>query len=246
MWTLALGALVVAPAAAGDGEARRAVEAFVARVAGARIADLTIRQTLTIFHPDGRHPQSTAEQVVYLKLPRRQRIEQTIDGRRRVRIAVDDRAWVRDADGSVKESGPEPGRDRTNLILPLARNASELLAEWKAFGVAADVVWQARVRGRPVTVIGARADERDRPAVWLDPDYGVVRLVTRERLPEGETLLDLALSEHRPVQEGFYLPFRQEVFANGRLLLLMTIRSVSVNDNLPDRLFDPDALGRER
>jgi hypothetical protein len=54
-----------------------------------------------------------------------------------------------------------------------------------------------RVGTRTVTVIGARPGDRDIPAVWLDPDYGVVRLVTREQLPNGAKLVDLTLSEHR-------------------------------------------------
>lgn len=244
--TLALGGLAFLPIVADGADARRAVETFVSHLAGVRVTDLTVRQTLTIYHADGRYPQSTAEQVVYVKLPRRQRLEQMIEGRREVRIAVDDRAWVREPDGTVRETGRDAARDRTNLVVPLARNADELLAEWKALGVRDDVSWQTRLRGRPVTVIGAGPGEKDRPAVWLDADYGVVRLITRERLPDGEALLDLALSEHRPVQSGFYVPYRQELFANGRLLVLMTVRSVTANSNLPDGLFDPDALRRER
>ena len=81
----------------------------------------------------------------------------------------------------------------------MKRRAEELLAEWRARGVRDDVSAHARVGTRTVTVIGARPGDRDVPAVWLDPDYGVVRLVTRERLPNGTKLVDLTLSEHRPL-----------------------------------------------
>ena len=56
--TVLLVALSFLGAEASD--ARRAVEAFVGRIADVRITDLTIHQTLTVFHPDGRRPQSTA------------------------------------------------------------------------------------------------------------------------------------------------------------------------------------------
>ena len=46
----------------------------------------------------------------------------------------------------------------------------------------------AQLAGRPVTVIGAHPGDRDVPAVWLDPDYGFVRIVTRERLPNAIAL----------------------------------------------------------
>lgn|GEM_PF-1751734 len=238
--------LAAAPALAGAPEARRVVEALVARLAAARVEDLAIRQTLTIYRPDGRFPQSSGEQVLYVKLPRRQRLEQTIDGRREVRLTVDDRVWVRDAEGRVREATGEAAAGPGPLLAPLAREADALLAEWRALGIRDTVTHEARVRGRPVVVIGAAPEEREQPAVWLDPEYGVVRLVTRGRLPHGAGLLDVALSEHRLLVPGLYLPYRQEVFADGRLLFLVTVRAAAANVGLPDALFDPEALRRER
>ena len=80
------------------------------------------------------------------------------------------------------------------------------------------------------------------PAVWLDPDYGVVRIVTRERLPNGSRLVDLTLSEHRPLVGKLYFPYRQEVFVDAKLLVLFTVRSVAINTNPADALFDPASL----
>lgn len=243
---LALPALALAADAADGSGARRAVEAFVARLGGAGITDLTIRQTLTIYDPGGRQPASTVEQVLSVKLPRRQRLEQVVEGQREVRLIVDERAWVRRADGRTYEVPRDPARERTHLLTPLTRTALDLLAEWKALGVRDDVSHETRVRGRPVTVIGVGPNDHEHPAVWLDGEYGVIRVVTRERLPQGEALVDLALSEHRPLQGGFYFPYRQELFADSKLLFLVTVRSVAVNTNPPDALFDPEALGRER
>src|SRR6266540_2110450 len=87
-----------------------------------------------------------------------------------------------------------------------------------------------------------RSGDRDVPAVWLDADYGVVRIVTRERLPNGTRLLDLTLSEHRPLIGGLYYPYRQEVFVDGKLLILFTVRSVAINTNPADALFEPASL----
>lgn len=237
-----LGLLALALRAEGA-DARRAVEAFVGRLADVRISDLAIHQTLTVFHPDGRHPQSTGEQHVYIKLPRRQRIEQTVDGQREVRLSIGDRTWVRRADGRTYEAPPsERERDRTYLFTPLRRSAADLLAEWKSFGVRDDVGHVARVRGRPVVVIGAGPEDRSSPAVWLDEQYGVVRVITRERLPGGPALVDLALSEHRPLVENFYFPHRQELFADGKLILRIVVRSIAADRGLPDHLFDAEAL----
>ncbi len=236
---------VVAASWAVASDAQRAVEAFLAQVSGASVTDLTVRQTVTLFHPDGRHPQSAGEQRLFIKLPRRQRLEQTIEGQQEIRLTVGDRVWIRRPDGTVQEA-PAGERERTHLFTTFHRSATDLLAEWKSFGVRDDVTHTVRVQGRPVTVIGAAPGDRTSPAVWLDAQYGVVRVVTHDRLPQGRALVDLSLADHRPLTGGFYYPYRQELFADGKLLLRITVQSVALNGNLSDELFDPEALRRAR
>ncbi len=228
-------------------DARAAVEAFVARLGDVNVTDLVIDQNLTLYHPDGQHPQSSGEQRVLFKLPQRQRLEQTVEGQREVQLTVGDHVWVRRPDGAVYDAPVtgELGSDRTYLLVPLRRTAADLLAEWRSLGVHDDVTHVVRVGGRSLTVIGAKPGDRDVPAVWVDPEWGVVRVVTRKRLPQGPALVDLTFSEHRPLVGGFYFPYRQEAFVGGKLLVLITVRSIRVNTNLPDSLFDPDALRKE-
>jgi len=243
----ALLAALLLPCAALAADARSAVEAFVARLAGAAVADLTIEQTFTLYHPDGRHPQSTGEQRVWTKIPRRQRVEQVMEGRREVRLSVGDQVWIRTGDGRVYEAPPaERQRDRTHLVMPFRRTAADVLAEWRALGVRDDVSHVTRVAGRPLTVIGAQAGDRDAPSVWLDGERGVVRVIRREKLPKGEGTVDLTFSEHRPLTGAFAFPYRQEAFVDGKLLLLVVVRSVAVNTGPPDALFDPESLRRAR
>jgi outer membrane lipoprotein-sorting protein len=239
----ALLAALLLPCAALAADARSAVEAFVARLAGAAVTDLTIEQTFTLYHPDGRYPQSTGEQRVWTKIPGRQRVEQVMEGRREVRLSVGNQVWIRDGGGRVYEAPPaERQRDRTHLVMPFRRTAADVLAEWRALGIRDDRSHVARVAGRVLTVIGALAGERDTPSVWLDGERGVVRVIRREKLPKGEGIVDLTFSEHRPLAGAFAFPYRQEAFVDGKLLLLVVVRSVSVNTSPPDALFDPDAL----
>jgi hypothetical protein len=102
------------------------------------------------------------------------------------------------------------------------------------------------VGARPVTIIGGKAADRDRPAVWIDREYGVVRFIARETLPHGPTLVDVVFSDHRRLIDRFFYPHRQEVFAGGKLLVLIGVESVAVNSRLSPDLFDPDVLKRER
>ncbi len=240
---LVLAALSVGTPEVRAQEARAAVEAFVARVSDVQINDLVIDQDLTLYHPDGQRRVSGGEQRMLFKLPQRQRVEQTVEGQREIQLTVGDRVWVRRADGKVSQAPlGEPARALTHVLVPVKRRAADLLAEWRARGVRDDVSHVARLGGRPVTVIGARPGDHEVPAVWLDPDYGVVRIVTRERLPNGTRLLDLTFSEHRPLVGKLYFPYRQEVFVDGKLLVLLTVRSVAINTNPADALFDPASL----
>jgi outer membrane lipoprotein-sorting protein len=239
-------ALLVLPVATAASDARAAVSAFVARLGEVNVTDLVIEQSLTLFDPAGRQPQARGEQRVLVKLPRRQRVEQTVDGRTEVRLTVADRVWVRSPDGKTFEA-PRPGtRDATQLLVPLRRTGADLLAEWKVLGVRDDVSYVTRAGDRPVTVIGARPGERAVPQVWLDGERGVVRFITREKLPQGEGVIDLAFSEHRPLVGGFLLPHRQEAYVDGKLVVRVVVRSAAVNTDLDDALFDPDALRRGR
>lgn len=239
---LVLALLPAAPGLASEGA--QAVEAFVARLAGVSVSEVAIEQTFTLYHPDGRYPQTSGEQRVWLKIPRRQRVEETVDGRRKVRVVVGDRAWERSADGRVYEVPIERDHERTYLIMPLKRTAADLLAEWRSLGVRDDVSHVTRVNGRPITVLGALPGERRVPSVWLDAEHGVVRFIRREKLGGREALVDLTYSEHRPIAGGFAFPYRQEAFVDGKLVLLVVVRSVTVNGGVPDALFDADALRR--
>jgi hypothetical protein len=229
------------------GDSRAAVDAFLQRLGQISVKSLVIEQTLTLYDPTGRQAKSTGEQRIYLKLPRRQRLEQIVDGQREVRLTVDDRAWVRRADGRTHElPPPDHRRDRTHLLVPLRRSGADLLAEWTALGVRGDVSYDTNVAGRAVTVIGATPGQRGVPQVWLDGERGVVRFVARERLPRGEGLVDLTFSEHRRLTGGFAFPYRQEAFVDGKLVLLVAVRSAAVNTNPDAALFDPEALKRGR
>jgi hypothetical protein len=228
-------------------DSRTAVDSFLRRFGEVSVNSLVIEQTFTLYDPAGRQAKSTGEQRIYVKLPRRQRVEQLLDGQREVRLTVDDKAWVRRADGRTHElPPPDYRRDRTHLLVPLRRTGADLLAEWKALGVRGDVSYETHVAGRAVTVIGATPGQRAVPQVWLDGERGVVRFVARERLPRGDGLVDLAFSEHRQLAGGFAFPYRQEAFVDGKLVLLVVVRSAAVNTNPDDALFDPEALKRGR
>lgn len=233
--------LVFAPPAPAQ-DARAAVEQFVTRLSEITVTEMVVTQTLTLYDPKDSRQQVTGPQRLLIKLPARQRVETDIAGEREVRLLSGDRLVVARG-GKVFEAPPlERARQRAHTLFPFRRTAADLLVEWRGLGVQTEVAQTVRVGGRPVTLIGAREGDRTSSAVWLDPDYGVIRFITREEGLEGVKLLDLAFSEHRKVLAGFFYPFRQEIFLDGKLLSVTAVRNVEVNTGLPDSLFDPDAL----
>ncbi len=238
---LAVLLFVLLPRAEGQ-DARTAVEQFVSRLGEISVSDMVVSQTLTLYDPRDSRQQVTGQQRLFIKLPARQRLETEIGGEREVRLLNGDQLMLARG-GKVFEAPPvERSRQRPHTLFPFRRTAADLLVEWRGLGVQTEVMHTARVGGRTLTVIGAREGDRTSPSVWLDPEFGVVRFITREEGRQGPRLLDLAFSEHRKVSAGFFYPFRQEVFLDGKLLSVTSVRSVEVNTGLQDSLFDPDAL----
>ena len=241
-----VASLLAAGSAMAGTDVLATVDAFVTLVASADIRDLVIDQTLDVYDPQGRHRQSRTDQRLFVKVPDRQRLEQAADGGREVQIVAGNRAWSRGVNGKIEETSLERQRAAARLLLPFRRSSAELLAEWRSLGVRDSVSHGVQTKGRRVMVIGAGAGDRQSAAVWLDEQYGVVRLVTREKLPRGPALVDLTFSEHRPLLGGLFFPYRHEAFVDGRLALLIIVRSVVANTGLSDDLFDPDVLRRGR
>ena len=224
-------------------EARAAVERFLARAAGTPLRDLTIEQDLTVFNPDGRAVFASGTQRVIFRFPDQQRVEQSVEGRGEVRLTVRGKTWRRGSDGKVTELPQDRGQ-AIALAVPLRRSADEVLAEWRALGIRDDRAHEVRMAGRVVTVIGAQPGERDRPAAWLDPEYGVVRFVAREAADPGPVLTDVSFSDYRPLVGPLFFPYRQETFRSGKLLVRLLVRSLTANTSPADALFDPSTLVR--
>jgi hypothetical protein len=223
-------------------EPRAVLERYLSRVAGAALRDLTLEQDLTVFNPEGRTAFATGTQRVVVQFPDRQRVEQTVEGRTEVRLTVKGRSWRRAPDGTVTAL-PAAGGHALALAIPLHRTADEILAEWRTFGVRDDRSHEARMGGRRVTAIGAQAGERDKPAAWVDPEYGVMRFVARETVQSGSVLTDVVFSDYRPLVGALFFPHRQETFRSGKLLVRAITRSVAANTSPAASLFDPAQLG---
>jgi len=237
--------LLQAPSVATAQDAKALLEQFLSRVSAVPVNDLAITQEIMVVDPGGSGQKVSGEQRLYLKPPGKRRLETQLEGTRVVALANGSRL-VMQSDGRAYEAPPgDRSRDRRDLIFPFQRSAQDLLTQWQSHGIRTHVIHQATHGGRNVAVIGAAPDDRSLPSVWFDPEYGVVRLVTKEETPAGLKRIELILSDFRPMVGGLSYPYKQETFLDGRPFSVASVKSVRVNSGLSDDLFDPDRLLRE-
>ena len=141
-------------------------------------------------------------------------------------------------------SGPvRPVRAPMDLLIELGfptepdeegARASGLL---RSLGINPQVVSLGRQDRRIVYVIGARAQETNRPQLWLDKELMVpVRLVVfgRDRVRRETRWLGFGSPLTSP-----YFPRRIETWVDGKLVEAVTYDDIKVNPRLANALFEP-------
>src|SRR3990172_7929370 len=227
-----------APSRAAAQDARTLLERFLSKVSAVSVNDLAVTQEIVIVDPSGSGQKVSGEQRLYLKPPDKRRLETQLESTRVVTLLNGSRL-VMQSEGKAREAPPgDRARDRRDLIFPFQRSAQDLLAQWQSHGIRTDLVHQGTHGGRAVTVIGATPGDQSLPSVWLDPEYGVVRLVTREETPAGLKRIELSLSHFRPMVGGISYPYKQETLLDGQPFSVVSVKSVRVNSGLSDELFD--------
>ena len=171
------------------------------------VTDLAIEQTFTLYHPDGRHPQSSGEQRVWIKMPRRQRVEQ-VDGRpargasRRRRPGLDPhgRRQVSEAPGRARARPHPPA----GAVPPLGgRRAGRVaLARRARRREPRHPRWAA---ARSPSSAPSRASATPRRCGSTPSAVSSASSCARS-CPSGEGMVDLTFSEHRPLAGGLQFP----------------------------------------
>jgi outer membrane lipoprotein-sorting protein len=107
----------------------------------------------------------------------------------------------------------------------------------------AEIVGSERIGGRACHVVAVRDEKSDYTKLWVDKkSLGVVK--TESKLQEGETTVTL-FSDFRRVFGDFELPYRTETYSGKDLISTTIIKSIKLNSDIADGLFDPDAPAGE-
>ena len=107
----------------------------------------------------------------------------------------------------------------------------------RRLGIDTNVVSLGRQNRRIVFVIGAKANEPNKPQLWLDKELLVpVRLVAYDR---NRARVETRWLGFASPLTGPYFPRRIETWVNGELTESVTYSKIQINPRLDDTLFEP-------
>ncbi|MGQ9852815.1 MAG: outer membrane lipoprotein-sorting protein [Candidatus Oleimicrobiaceae bacterium] len=108
---------------------------------------------------------------------------------------------------------------------------------WDQLTTEAQVVGEEKVNGRNCYLVQGKPKEGFAFSK-LRIDKETFLLVKGEGKSNG-TAMSVVSSDFRPVRGQFHMPFRTEVYSDGKLVSTIRVTSVKVNAGVADELFDP-------
>ncbi|HXV28379.1 MAG TPA: hypothetical protein VD913_05365 [bacterium] len=208
-----------------------------ARIAEYRqtVRDLHTNQEIQILTPEG----SMVQQAEFFQKGRQFRvnIESQIPGVAELGLENMNAVLVSDGNSAWMVS-PFTGK----IELPFeesfkfyAQNSFWNVADSEGFRMKAT----ADIRGRPCYVIEI-GDENTGPVIFWADQATLDILQSEYRSEEG--VFQVTYSDHRRIQGNLSLPYRIEIYQDGRLLSVAVIQSVQINSGLQDAYFDPSQI----
>lgn len=108
---------------------------------------------------------------------------------------------------------------------------------WSLISEDAKIVGAEKVGDRECHVVEIAQKDYPFTKIWLDKD-NLVLVKGESKGPKGETFLWVQ-SDFRKIEGGWEIPYQSQVYADGKLLVTATVKSIEINKGLADDLFDP-------
>ena len=95
-------------------------------------------------------------------------------------------------------------------------------------------------------IIGGPPREVEAPQFWCDKDnFWPIRLIGRRSFSGEDDLVDIRFLSYQEAAGSIWLPTVIEIYRQNQLVFRMTVQSTSVNQKLPDSLFDMKKFAAE-
>lgn len=201
------------------------------------LKDVTLTMSLEV--PEGAPAE---EERLYLKRPERMR---WVGSAKSQKVLVAREAMQAEfVANKMVTSGPTQELLAV-LLFPKGKDLDDtsqrMLGAIASLGIDTNVVTLARHADGVAYVIGAHVWEPNKPQVWLDKaNYVPVRLRTIDRnLTQGAPAGAQGMREMRLLNYAAGLPRLIELYENDELVRRSEVTQVTVNQNLPESLFEP-------
>ena len=194
-----------------------------------------VADTVTTFQmQQGTLPATTRTYIAY---PDKFRIDAEVEGTQTTQLYNSGRAWLKNPKG-VQDAPPAMAADfaasvRRDIITLLIDAAEGRLTVRKL----AD---QATADGRPVQVLELSGPQLDRVRLFVDQQMMIVGQAYSSAVPGAQArqiLSEEVFSDYRFVN-GIRVPFEAQLLQNGQPVLKRTITKVTINEPVPDTLFN--------
>jgi zinc protease len=209
---------------------KRIIEAKGGLDALKRIRTVIADEDRTIVTPSGRTPLPTKTYVVY---PDKFRVDSVLAGQQVVHAYNAGEAWVKDL-GGVSAA---PAAMRNDFAATARRDTYPLLIAAAEGRLVLRILDEAKRDGE-LKVLEVSGENLAATRLYIDANFRIARQSYTASGPDGLPMkIEEIFTDYRAV-DSVSVPFKASVLSNGRLIIERTIKSVSFNTRIDEKLFD--------
>ena len=175
----------------------------------------------------------TSPTTTYVSYPDRFRVDATVGTARVVQVYNAGAAWIQDPSGL--HDAPPPMRDE--FAASVRRDTIPLLIDAVEGRLAVKLLPEEGRDGRTLRVLEIGGAQVPPVKLYIDPQYLIARQMFTAAGPDGLPVqAEEVFSDYRRI-EGVQVPFKADVVRSGRVILSRTLKNVTLNGPLDDKLF---------
>jgi outer membrane lipoprotein-sorting protein len=124
-----------------------------------------------------------------------------------------------------------------------AEQAAQYGSPWrcdKYIPTDAEITGSEKVDGRDCYVVAVKDSSSEMGKVWLDKE--TLNPLKVEGRSDGEINMVMLFQDYRKLVGELSYPYKSEIYQGDKLVSTITVKTVEINKNIPDTLFDPDKV----
>jgi zinc protease len=196
-----------------------------------RIRTVVADEDRTIITPNGRTALPTKTYVIY---PDKFRVDSVLGGQQIVHTYNSGAAWVKDLGGI----SAAPVAMRNDFAATARRDTYPMLIAAAEGRLALRLLPEEGKDGEVMKVLEVSGAEFPAMRLYVDKNFRIARQSYTASGPDGLPMkIEEVFSDYRAI-DSVSVPFKASVLSNGRLIIERSIKSVTFNTRIDEKLFD--------